>query len=62
MFTEVAANVVRMFEYINDTCVTKNSRVDENFTARDVLLPQQLQSNGKVRLACCHSEANCALH
>jgi hypothetical protein len=32
MFTEVAENAVRQFEYINDTCVNKNSQVAENFT------------------------------
>jgi hypothetical protein len=45
MFTEVAEYVVRQFEYIKDTCVSKNSRVAENFTACDVTLPQQPQSN-----------------
>jgi hypothetical protein len=33
MFTEVAENAVRQFEYIYDTCISKNSRVAENFTA-----------------------------
>jgi hypothetical protein len=33
MFTEVSENAVRQFEYMNDTGVTNNSRVTENFTA-----------------------------